>query len=82
VKNAKAAPVTAGHVWTWTAICADTKLIVSWLLGSRDTDAALSFVTDLRDRLANRVQLTSDAHRPYLTAVDAVCGDDVTTPCW
>ena len=77
VKAAKAAPATAGDVWTWTAICADTKLIVSWLLGSRDMDAALSFVGDLRDRLANRVQLTSDGHRPYLTAVDAVFGDDV-----
>jgi IS1 family transposase len=76
-KHAKAAPTTAGDVWTWTAICADTKLIVSWLLGSRDTDAALSLVTDLRDRLANRVQLTSDGHRPYLTAVDAVFGDEV-----
>jgi IS1 family transposase len=77
VKAAKSAPATAGDVWTWTAICADTKLIVSWLLGSRDMDAALSFVGDLRSRLANRVQLTSDGHRPYLTAVDTVFGDDV-----
>jgi IS1 family transposase len=77
VAKATAAPATAGDVWTWTAICADTKLIVSWLLGARDTEAALSFVGDLRDRLANRVQLTSDGHRPYLTAVDAVFGDDV-----
>jgi hypothetical protein len=57
VKKAKAAPETAGDLWTWTAICADTKLIVSWLLGARDTDAALLFIGDLRDRLANRVQL-------------------------
>jgi IS1 family transposase len=77
VKDAKAAPATAGDVWTWTAIDADSKLIVSWLLGARDTDAALSFVSDLRSRLSNRVQLTSDGHRPYLTAVDAVFGDDV-----
>jgi IS1 family transposase len=77
VEGAKAAPETAGDVWTWTAIDADTKLIVSWLLGARDTDAALSFVSDLRSRLTNRVQLTSDGHRPYLTAVDAVFGDDV-----
>jgi hypothetical protein len=55
----------------------DTKLIVSWLLGARDTEAALSFVGDLRSRLASRIQLTSDGHRPYLTAVDAVFGDDV-----
>jgi IS1 family transposase len=77
VKDAKAAPATAGDVWTWTAIDADTKLIVSWLLGARDTDAALSFVSDLRSRLTNRVQLTSDGHRPYLTAVDAVFGENV-----
>jgi IS1 family transposase len=77
VGAAKTAPATAGDVWTWTAICADTKLIVSWLLGARDTDAALSFVGDLRNRLTNRVQLTSDGHRPYLTAVDAVFGDEV-----
>ena len=77
VKSAKAAPATAGDVWTWTALCADTKLIVSWLLAGRDMDAALEFTTDLKGRLANRVQLTSDGHRPYLTAVDAVFGDDV-----
>jgi IS1 family transposase len=77
VKDAKAAPATAGDVWTWTAICADTKLLVSWLLGARDTGAAMAFVSDLRSRLANRVQLTSDGHRPYLTAVGEVFGDDV-----
>jgi IS1 family transposase len=77
VKAAKSAPVDAGDVWTWTAIDADTKLIVSWLVASRDTDSALYFIDDLKSRLANRVQLTSDGHRPYLTAVDAVFGDDV-----
>jgi hypothetical protein len=53
------------------------KLIVSWPLGSRDTDAALAFTHDLESRLANRVQLTSDGHRPYLQAVDAAFGDEV-----
>lgn len=77
VKGAKAAPATAGDVWTWTALCADTKLIVSWLLGARDMDAALAFTHDLESRLANRVQLTSDGHRPYLQAVDAAFGDQV-----
>jgi hypothetical protein len=52
VKDAKAAPATAGDVWTWTALCADTKLIVSWLLGARDMDAALAFTHDLESRLA------------------------------
>ena len=77
VKGAKAAPATAGDVWTWTAIDADTKLIVSWLLGSRDMDAALAFTHDLESRLSNRVQLTSDGHRPYLQAVDAAFGWEV-----
>jgi IS1 family transposase len=77
VEDAKAAPATAGDVWTWTAIDADTKLIVSWLLGSRDMDAALAFTHDLESRIKGRVQLTSDGHRPYLQAVDAAFGDDV-----
>jgi IS1 family transposase len=64
-------------VWTWTAICADTKLLCSYLIGGRDAECAESFMRDLQGRLANRVQLTSDGHRPYLTAVDATFGDDV-----
>jgi IS1 family transposase len=77
VKKAKAAPANAGDAWTWTAICADTKLLVSTLVGQRNTDYALMFVDDLKSRLANRVQITSDGHRPYLAAVDRVFGDDV-----
>jgi IS1 family transposase len=77
VKRAKSAPTEAGDVWTWTAIDADSKLLVSWYLGGRDTDAAMHFLTDLRSRLANRIQLTSDGHRPYLQAVDSVFGEDV-----
>ena len=59
-----------GDVWTWTAIDADTKLIVSWYLGRRDGDAAYQFMTDLAGRLINRVQLTTDGHHAYLNAVD------------
>jgi IS1 family transposase len=77
VERAKAAPATAGDVWTWTAICADTKLIVSWLLGARDLDAAVTFTRDLESRLAGRVQLTSDGHAPYLLAVPGAFGDAV-----
>ena len=77
VKRAKNAPADAGDVWTWTAIDADSKLLVSFLVGDRTTDSALRFVDDLRSRLSNRVQLTSDGHRPYLAAVDTVFGDDV-----
>lgn len=77
VKHAKSAPADAGDVWTWTAICADTKLLISTLVGARDTHYALHFVDDLKSRLANRVQLTSDGHKPYLQAVDTVFGNDV-----
>lgn len=54
-----------GDVWTWTAIDADTKLIPSWFVGTRNTRAAQLFIDDLAGRLANRVQLTSDGHKPY-----------------
>jgi IS1 family transposase len=74
---AKAAPINAGDCWTWTALCADTKLMPSWLVGSRDTDAAMGFIADLSGRLAHRVQLTSDGHRPYLEAVEAAFGADI-----
>lgn len=77
VAKAKAAPEQAGDTWTWTAIEAETKLIVSWLVGGRDGAYALAFMDDLRSRLANRVQLTSDGHRAYLEAVEGAFGGDV-----
>jgi IS1 family transposase len=61
----------------WTAICADTKLMPSWYVGARDGEAALAFMTDLAKRLANRVQLTSDGHKPYLEAVEETFGADI-----
>lgn len=66
-----------GDVWTWTAIDADTKLVPSWLVGDRNTEAAREFIDDLAARLANRVQLTSDGHRPYLEAVDDAFGNAI-----
>ena len=66
-----------GDVWTWTAICADTKLVPSWLVGERTVDDAYVFMQDVSSRLANRVQLTTDGHRPYLSAVEAAFGSDV-----
>src|SRR5690606_1387722 len=75
--KAKAAPESAGDTWTWTAIDADTKLIVSWLVGGRDGEYALAFMDDLRSRLANRVQLTTDGHKAYLEAVEGAFGGDV-----
>ena len=59
----------AGSVWLWVALDADTKLVPSWFLAGRDAGAAGVFIRDLAGRLANRVQLTSDGHRAYLTAV-------------
>jgi len=58
-------------VWTWTALDADNKLIVCWHVGTRDADAAYAFMMDVAGRLANRVQLTTDSHAAYLSAVDA-----------
>jgi len=75
--KAKAAPEDAGDVWTWTALDADSKLIVSFLIGSRDADAASDFMMDVADRLANRVQLTTDGHQAYLSAVAGAFGLDV-----
>lgn len=77
VARAKAAPEEAGDTWTWTAIEADTKLIVSYLVGGRDSEYALAFMDDLRSRIANRVQLTSDGHKAYLNAVEDAFGADV-----
>lgn len=67
----------AGDVWTWTALDADSKLIVQWFVGDRDADSAKIFMDDLAERLANRVQLTSDGHKPYLQAVDMAFGGEV-----
>ncbi|MBV9659191.1 MAG: IS1 family transposase [Verrucomicrobia bacterium] len=67
----------AGDVWTWTALCADTKLMVSWFVGSRDASAAYFFMHDLAERLANCVQLTTDGHRAYLEAVEDAFGSEI-----
>ena len=67
----------AGDTWTWTAIDADSKLIVSWLVGGRDAEYAMAFMDDLRSRLELRVQLTSDGHGAYLQAVEHAFGDDI-----
>jgi IS1 family transposase len=77
VETAKAAPQGAGDCWTWMAIDADTKLIPSFYVGARDADAAQTFIADLAGRLANRVQLTSDGHKPYLEAVEQSFGADI-----
>ncbi len=77
VETAKAAPEGAGDCWTWMAIDADTKLIPSYYVGARDAYAAEAFIGDLAGQLANRVQLTSDGHKPYLEAVEQSFGADI-----
>lgn len=77
VPTAKNPPRSAGDVWTWTAICANTKLVPTWRLGDRSSATAIEFMDDLRSRLDNRVQLTSDGHKSYLEAVEGAFGGDV-----
>jgi IS1 family transposase len=66
-----------GDVYTWTAIDAETKLVPSFLVGKRDAEYAHAFMLDLADRLKNRVQLTTDGHRAYLTAVEEAFAGDI-----
>jgi IS1 family transposase len=66
-----------GDVWTFTAIDADTKLVPSWLVGLRDANCAFDFINDLKFRLANRVQLTTDGHGMYLIAVEHAFGSEI-----
>lgn len=77
VKTAKAAPQGAGDVWTWTALDADTKLIISYEIGDRSAETAYDFINDLRNRLATRVQLTTDGHGAYLEAIEEHFGGEV-----
>src|SRR5262245_18157651 len=77
VRHTKAAPVDAGDCWTWTAICADTKLIAAFLIGDRYYGSARAFLDDLRERLADRVQLTCDGWHAYAHAVDKIFSDEI-----
>ena len=77
VAAAKKAAEGAGDVWTWTALERNTKLILSYEVGDRSGATAIEFMDDLRARLANRVQLTTDGHKAYLEAVEGAFGDDV-----
>ena len=77
VATAKAAPAEAGDLWTWTALDADTKLMISWRVGDRDATYANELMQDVASRLTNRVQLTTDGHAPYLEAVEGAFGADI-----
>jgi IS1 family transposase len=67
----------AGDVWTFTAIEAQSKLVIGWMAGARDAGCATAFLQDVESRLANRVQLTTDGHKMYLTAVADAFGSGV-----
>ena len=66
-----------GDVWTWTAIDAKTKLVPCWHVGGRSGRDAWTFMKDLASRLSNRVQLTTDGHKPYLQAVEGAFGSEI-----
>lgn len=78
-KNASMEQVEAGcgDVWTWTAIDADTKLVPCWMIGQRGLPSAKAFIGDLASRLSNKVQLTTDGHKPYLEAIEDTFGGDI-----
>lgn len=67
----------AGSLWTWTALDADSKLIVSYLCGGRDANWAMAFMKDVASRLSTRVQITTDGHKAYVEAVEGAFGMDV-----
>lgn len=66
-----------GDIWTWVAMDADSKLVISYLVGKRDSSWAAEFMHDVAARVATRIQLTTDAHRPYLQAVEGAFGMDI-----
>src|SRR2546426_6471293 len=66
-----------GDIWTWTALDADSKLVPAWAVGRRDGFIAAAFISDLADRLATRVQLTTDGHKVYLEAVEGAFGNAI-----
>jgi IS1 family transposase len=77
VATAKRKDLAYGDAWTWVAIDADSKLVLSYLVGGRDSDYALALMDDLRQRVTTRLQLTTDGHTPYLRAVEEALGADI-----
>ncbi|HUP61402.1 MAG TPA: IS1 family transposase [Thermoanaerobaculia bacterium] len=76
-KTRDRSPSQVGSVWTWTGLCSETKLMVSWYVGSRDDFSAREFVRDLASRLPRRIQLTTDGLRLYINAVEESFGSDI-----
>jgi IS1 family transposase len=76
-KSKRATDPTVGDAWTWCAVEAKSKLLISYLVGGRDAEYALMLMDDLRGRLVNRVRLTTDGHSAYLSAVEEAFGADI-----
>ena len=74
VARAKSPPPGAGNMWTWTAIDPDSRLIISWMIGDRNTDSAIEFALDVRSRVEGSPQITTDGFGPYVDAVRAAFG--------
>jgi IS1 family transposase len=64
-----------GDVWTYTAIEAETKLVIGWLVGRRDAGTATEFLQEIAARISNPIQLTTDGHKMYLKAVPDAFGE-------
>jgi len=77
VPEAKKGQFGYGDVWTWTAICAESKLVPAWLVGDRTAETASIFMEDLASRFNHRLQLTTDGHKAYLEAVEGAFGADI-----
>jgi IS1 family transposase len=77
VPTPKRGELGQGDVWTWTAICADTKLVPCFMVGRRSAEYARMFVLDLAHRFSGRIQLTTDGHKPYLWAVEAAFAGEI-----
>jgi IS1 family transposase len=77
VAKAKRKDLAHGDVWTWVAIDAETKLAISYLVGDRNSEYAMTLMDDLRQRVTTRLQLTTDGHSPHLQAVDGAFGADI-----
>lgn len=77
VDNCKNQEKAVGDAWTWTALDADSKLIVAWLVGHRDLDTAYEFMDNVASRLKNRVQMSTDGFVPYIKAVDRAFDENI-----
>jgi len=70
----EASPFVVGSIWTWTAICADSKLMVSWLVGQRNEACAAEFINDLASRIVGKIQMTTDGLKLYINAIEGAFG--------